>query len=152
MASWLVFSFIRAVTTVSVNKGPISLKESITESSLLQRVWKDRSFHAKVHKSSIVVFSGCSKNFETERALEQNVWFLSNALCLDQTEFVQEPQLHPRQLVPLLEDLDPDGLSRPWFAKLLESFRGHQFCSQTEHYQELKHVVLATVDFKNDTE
>ena len=49
MASWLVLNFSRAVTSLSVTEGPISLNASMTESSDLQRLWIDNRFRAKIH-------------------------------------------------------------------------------------------------------
>ena len=52
-----------SVTSVLNTEGPISLNASMTESSVLQRLWMDSCLRAKVQKSSTEVFSECSSNF-----------------------------------------------------------------------------------------
>ena len=63
IVSWLVLNLVKAVTSVSVIEGPILLNASMIESCVLQRLWMDNCFRAKIHKSSTDVFSGCSSNF-----------------------------------------------------------------------------------------
>ena len=86
------------------------------------------------------MFSCCSNSFAcsqprmflmmlrliwTERSSWEVVFFLRDALCLNQTEFVkQRHSLYMHQLVQLQEGFDPDRTSRPWFSTVLILFSG----------------------------